>query len=250
MTTGLFFRYAFSSGDLTAPVIDPARVSNILPAGVEADAIGHWIFGGDAESLSDLITGVQVTPPATGAQPTFGANFMTIPDGQGRGLRTPFDEPAAVTMAMVIKAREEGDIQILGGTFTGADEDGGVTLMNRIGESRRYQVRERSSGVTLSFSIPSSIGAGDWVCIIGSAEPGERWGYGGVDPVSSVISRMVSTPVRKIALGNAYYTAGGSLAGLDVAEFVVWDRALTGAEMVDYRIRAVDRMRDRGVTLL
>jgi hypothetical protein len=237
--------------------IDSTKVSAMFPpiGPVEIEASGHWLFGGDASSLTDLRYGLDLTPIASQLTPTYGAGFVTLAASTQymNGLATPIPDAAEQTICVTFKYAV-GSYAMQAGTLDATPADGGDAIyMNAGVETTNSRV---SSGSTTpsSLTLPSAAVAGSYIfAAVGSTslndEPLRRSFIGNGNQVDTASEKLVAA--RNIVLGNGYYVGGGlASGGSTFAELICFPRLLSVAEIAAVYARSQTRMAARGITVL
>jgi len=237
-----------------APTVPSANIRPIYPDRPEADAVEHWLLGNNDASLIGLKGASSLSP--AGEAPSYGAGYISISTGTTRGLLTSIPDGDELTVCAVVKldATPSGLNRIIAGTSQAGTGDGaGFALYNTASGGASALIRPNSSEV-LFGSTAMDPADGAWgfhaLAIKGTGVDRARVGMvGGIGTASAALATAYSPSTRNVALGNAYYVDGSDTfrAGMDVAEFIVFDRALTASELALVYQRSKGRMAARGI---
>jgi len=230
----------------------------------EAEAVAHYSFGGDATSLLDRLTGLPLV--AAGVAPTFASNHLTLASGGANGLITHLDDRPALTVLLVIRKTKVvplNEIAVLFGSATNTGEAGGelaFLLGSAAADTNSTRYNVRGDDVLISDSGQNhQVPIGDWyIQIIGRdntaqgrfmLSPGSPAPAGHFVDDPGAVTKTLATPMRKLALGNAWYNQSTAYLGLSIAEAVIWPHRLTYDAAYEAAYRARARARNRGLTL-
>jgi len=239
-----------------APALSASRWSPVFGDLPEADAIDHFLFGGSDASLIGLKGRLTLAPANPSAPPSYANAFLHTAAGGQNGLVSSLPEPDAFTVCTVMRYDgQDGRGSIIAGTLQGGAGDGKGFGILRGGASDTFQLLARPNGTVTFMPAANIVGArGGWMFMAMTFEVGSRaWKayVGGASMVSNVLAQAYAKSARNLALGNAYYASSttpydGSVAH---AEMVVFDHALTQAELDAVYARSRSRMASRGIAI-
>jgi hypothetical protein len=236
--------------DTTLPKV-PASLMPDYPD-YEAGAIDHWLFDkGSSSSLIGTKSGLVLTP--TGLAPTYPGAYLTLPGGGVSALTTPFDDNAVGTECFVFRHHAAaGLFSILLGSETGSAGAGGEFLfVNNLGRFADFPRGYSSALDAGSGSAPADV----WLFGAVSRTATDRTiyisaGSGPLKTATKTGAKTLATPMRKMAVGNAYRTqAGYTETPLDLAEFIPFPDAKDATAISSIFTRSKERMADRGLVL-
>ena len=252
-----FLRLPFAVADLSLPKISAADVEQYVPYEVESSPYEHWILKGAGSSLVGLKNGRALTPQST--LPIYQPGYVDITSEIGKALLTDMTDAAAQTLVLIMKRPTlpvNSEVQIIGGAIdtvgSGVTSTGsGMYAQGTTPTSLTLNIRG-GSGLLLT-NTPGAVG--DWM-MAAFAEQSDATALSGTSYAGGAstnkttswagTSKRVST--RKIAVGNGYY-GSGMITTLSLAEVILYDRALSVAELDAVYARAKARMESRGLTL-
>ena len=232
------------------PTYDPADISLLVP--FEEGALAQWVFGTSDASLTSRISNHVLTKSGTVAYTT---NAVTLLGSSGFLQSNIFDTTDMTVLAIpkMPTADASNFFAIFGnftsGTLTGINADirpAGGTLNMAFAMTGTTGSPSTAVAGTHSRTIPAGIVAGDWFAMgsvyqtSGASNRAEI--FGGSQFVARDMSGFV-TPKRNhttigLRIGHANTTSSYSTLAREIAEFIVWNRALTNAEIVDAAYRA------------
>lgn len=239
--------------DTTLPKV-PAHLMPDFPE-YESAATEHWIFDrGDSAGLTGIKGGLVLTPVGAVA-PTYPGSFVRLPGGGLRALETPFDDNQQGTECFVIRYPlpwASSTFTVIFGSEIGTGGGGGEFLL--ISNLQRLMINVRGGS---SFDLGAGSMVGDqWLFVAQSRTATSRSGYrgnGGTDLLSATSSqtKTLATPMRKMAIGNAYRSGTGYVENaLDVAEAIFFPGALSAGQIATVYANSRERMADRGLSIL
>lgn len=237
----------------------PIAVSNpdlpVIPSGdveylsdLEMSSADHWIFGNNSQSLTGMVSGTSLTEMDPGSPPTFGGNYVSISSAQNKGLASVF--PANSAEGTVCAVYRPTDSTGLRSVFAGGapNPDGtGFYLFHGTSKDLRGQVAGKTPGQLLpSPAIPVIGGQWQFVCmsrrvadtLIGSGSNIQVFAQTGNYTPSS----------KPIALGAGAHNVSTDLP-IEFAEFIIFDRGLNEAELIEVYERSMSRMAARGIAI-
>ena len=223
------------------------------PSGdAEAGAIAHWFFGTDNAAMADMIGGAVLTPVRI--PPTHSAGYLALgSDGAGvNGLRTPFDDSAALTFVAVVRQVDAAHQCVVGPTF--GDDTGYGTFFNG-SQGLKTNGRAGSAFINATLDADTDLSPGTWVFVAVSASSGgspNNIAFAGdtAGGHKTLTTSASNTPIAdKVALGSAYYTSGAFGDPMEVAELIVWNEHKTQSEIEAVYARSRVRLAARGITV-
>lgn len=239
-----FIKLPITVNDPSLPVIPAASVRRFSRED-EASSFDHWIFDtGDAAGLTGRTSGTLLTPEGTGA--TYGANFVTINPATGNGLRSTLMDARKQTVCAVVRPNNSpATLHIAGSRNTTAGSQ--LTFTSSLANLTAAQTPVFGN----SLAGPFSAGAWYFVALSESDALGTTTQIIHASGGSAVFTggSLKTLTGAGIALGNsgASLTTGGTISA---AEFILFDRALSAAELSAVYTRSKARMAERGITVL
>ncbi|WP_374342552.1 hypothetical protein [Azonexus sp.] len=241
-----------SAGSL--PTIPPADIDYFVD--YELDAREHWIFGGAAASLVGLKSAGALVPQAT--DHSFTANSVILNSTYNHGLVSSIADAAEQTMVVVVKRVDytaAAKAQIMCGTLvsSGVDLLGSGIYGNNVDNKVLFNQRPQTDQMKTSFPVGLDVGEYAFIAFsekAPAATPRSVLSYIGGGTVTSIVGPVQKNiATRNLAVGNAYYNNAGFSGGpeMEVAEFIVYDRALSAAEMVALYAKRKAILAKRGV---
>lgn len=215
----------------------------------EYGAYEHWVFDRGATSLTGLVNSRALT--VQGATPTYNSNNLSLSKSFGNGLISPKDESRNMTMCFVYKVSEVSGINnTLAGT-RGNFGTAGSFMFGTVASG----VSQLYSNQTPAFQAgPLTVSNGTWVFAALSEDDSAGTmtdtvfvGGGASSTLTGGTLKTVST--NKVALGNAY-TTDANAGTQQFAEFIIFDRSLTVAEIADVYGRSKKRMAALGISVV
>lgn len=233
-----------------------ATVTGITPTAsspVEVGAVGHWLLGSDNAGHLGLVGG-NLSENAT-YPPTLNAGYVAISGAnQLAGLTSPLSETAARTVCMVIRNPSATAAAVMGGTLSFGGT-GGTSLVFGSDGQVRFNQNVAAGGVE-AIVIAPSWAASTWLFVAASIDAsGNLIGYVGdtTSPVTATGSfadgRNLAPSSTKIGVGNVAYNHASFAHAYDIAEAIVFDSALSAAEIAAVYGRSLTRLSDRGISL-
>lgn len=216
--------------------------SSIVDSLVELEASAHWLLGTDYPTYADLVSGQQLT---TTGSVTLGANKATCGAGISQ-LSTPFDDLVEGTVCLVFK--NEG-LRAYGAIMGDWDDTAHLHYIiwtNASGYFLQMSAAADPDGTYSSVGLtplPTGLADNDWT-FMAIAWDSSAHIYWGDKSYSLAVQKWV-TAGKKLHFGTIHAQADGG----EVAEIIVFDRALTSGEVSAVRSRSISRMSDRGLTV-
>jgi hypothetical protein len=231
----------------------------LLRDGCESLAARHWLLGADNPTMADgkssaVLT--QATAGASGAPTNNGAGtsgspwFLSTAAGQKTGLSTDIiDDGTARTIIVVARWSNAA-----GGVFLFGDFD--ATAGIGASATSAGTVVGINARPTNDNSIATPITPGTWYFVALSLNPGtarfdaiNHLLNGALTFKTAASAYTAPSPSRALGLGdNRYNNSAFALSG-DFAEFIIFNSALSQAEMSAVYDRSKTRLSTRGITL-
>lgn len=237
------------------PVLNPENLSPVFPVAPESEALDHFVFGGDIESLTGL-KGLLTLSPANAA-PSFSDSSLATVAGGLNGLTSNLPEPDVYTQCAVIRYQlVDTDRKLVFGTVQGGSGDGKGIMLN-YQESWNFSVLARPNSAATGMPQGAVVGAREgWIfAALAVDSVANKWKVyvGGASQIVEVTpASAYQKSTRGLALGNAYYTAAAPntyTRSLSAAEMIVFEGYLSNAELADVYARSKARMAERGITV-
>lgn len=252
----LFTRLPFVVIDADLPVIPASDIKTFVDYEVDSAPYDHWILRGSSASLAGKSAGRMLTPQSN--DPTYLSTHVVIDGHTGQGLLTDLTDSAAQSMAVIIKRPSIplSKLQLIFGAIEAGTGSAGYFEGIGAGSVMTCNLRGWSGLVTKpSLRLPGAVE--DWIFLafsessVSGSSTGTVFAGGSADGNSATLTQPLNKLVtsRKLGLGSAFL-AGGLGLNLEVAEFMLWDRALSVADLESVYGRAKERMAGRGQTLV
>lgn len=252
----LFFKATGFVSGRNLPALQ--NVESILP-NIGYSAYAHWSFKDNSASLIDMVNGRSLTVQ-TGAtvQPTYNQNGVTISVAMGNALISDLADTADqdVTMMAVVKCSETA-LSILLGNLTTSSPNSGLSAFILTGKPYLTVKPTNSSssvdGISSlaptgninqqqNFFVAISVNKITKKGIIYAQQAGVEMS------ASSSFTATYTTSPNNFALGNSSYSASTNTAlKATFAEMVMYDKALTLAEIQGVALRSKERLTNRGI---
>ena len=251
----LFTRLPFVVIDADLPVIPASDIKTFVDYEVDSAPYDHWLLSGSSAALTGKVAGRMLTPQSVA--PMYLSTHTVIDGHTAKGLLSDLTDSAAQSMAIIIKrpADMPAGLQLLFGAIDAGTGSAGYFEDIGTGDRMTCNVRGWSGSVLKpSLRLPGEVGDWMFLAFSESSSSGSStstvFAGGSPDGNSATLTVSVNKSVtsRKIGLGNAFLASGLGL-NLEVAEFMLWDRAISVADLSDVYGRAKVRMAGRGLTL-
>ena len=217
----------------------------------EAGATGHWLFGSDNPAHTGLVGG-DMTEVLNAA--TLNAGYVSLTGGTfgdpRNGLSSSVSDTAEFTALFV--ARIQGGTSIIGGTRPAGSSVGGH--MGYVDGSNLRLARVAGGGAGAVTVDGAAFEASTWSVFAYSrsaadAVVGVASRSDGDVAASATIAGYAAHSTNTFGIGNCWYLNGSYADDLDVAEAIVWDSALSQAQIEAVIARTVTRLAARGITV-
>ena len=236
-----------------------------VPSVLEADAVGHWLFGREATSYGSRVGTKELVPQAT---PSFNGNYITtLP--WGGALVSDIPDAGEYTVCAVVRVpaqSPETDCVVVYGTQNGYSlrDDDDTYTGNQLSlfsdrDTRRW-IRSKISGYRgTSRQYPTmQPPVGEWIFVshvVRLTGTGKRYqaivvGDGYFQELREADMDRLILSGRNVAVGNAYCdVAAFKTKGLDIAEFIYFDHALSAEDVRNVYVNSRIRMAERSIDL-
>jgi hypothetical protein len=227
-----------------------SNVASATPAAAggagEAAALRHWLFGTDNSTMADLKAGEVLTPVTTA--PVQASGYMTM-GGQNKGARSAQTDASAMTIIVVARWTAAGAMIV--GNVSATAGDGGIGIYGQTTSDVRMMARPTSDTLTTAYTL------GQWRFLALSVANGvSRVDYMGdataptVKESPTIATSFTKSPANALlGVGDCNYNSVSFAAPCDVAEFMIFNAALTLADIQAIYARSVTRLAARGVTV-
>jgi len=248
--SNLFFKAEGFSSSRTLPTLSDVQDIISIPT-LEADAYGHWEFGGDQSSLIDKVNARSLTLQAGATvQPEYGENYVRLGAAKGQSLQSGLLDSAVTdyTVSGVVMP-EDVVLMVLLGNLGSNDVGLGAGLFtsaNKVYVTARTGVSSVDPGLALDMSKPAfismSVNKTTGVVNIVAMQNGATF--------ENTATGAQVEAAAPISVGNSRYTTGGAYNTLKnkYYEAVIHSRALSISEMKAIANRAKVRLAARGIT--
>lgn len=238
------------------------------PSVLETSAVGHWLFGRETTSFKSRVSNRLLAPQST---PAFNGNYLTTAAWNG-GLISDIPDAGEYTVCAVVRVPQqtaESDCVVIYGTQNGyslRDDDDTYTgnqlsmFSDRDTPYQRRWLRSKISGYCGTSrdypTFPAPVG--EWLFVahvVKLTGSGERYqvmqiGDGKWQELREADSNRLILSGRNVAVGNAYCdVAKFKTKGLEIAEFIYFDHALTASEVENVYNNSQVRMAERAIDL-
>lgn len=217
----------------------------------EPDAWGYWNFGTSSASLVDLTQGKALT--LAGTAPTYNSTGVVVAGGLNSGLLSDLADGTERTLCAVIKIPDLS-------SFVGSNVAGNVGTSDGFGmfvhkSSGAYGILPIVRGGTgITGDTFAGLAVGDYVFLAisytqtGSNKLNKFFGGKLSSSITSATAKTASAV--KMAFGNIAYSTSTYHSPLEISEGILYDRALSLAEIAAVYARSKQRMATRGITVV
>ncbi len=242
----------YSGNDL--PVIPESDIERFEVV-FEADAYEHWALNGNDLSLTGLVHGRTLTK-AGGITNEEGNFSLQVNTSAKRGLRSDKADSLIQTQCAVIRVDSTpaasasasilfGSLNQSSGSAVYIDENPFIRRQFRptisvIGEKQANGLANK--WLFVAFSEDGTSTTMKSIVLVGGETP---------SVVEKVYAQAKTIGTNNVSLGPIDYSSSvlGYPVKLDVAEYIVYDKALSGIEMLSVYIRSKKRLSSRGITI-
>jgi len=216
----------------------------------EPDAWGYWNFGTSSASLVDLTQGKVLT--LAGTAPTYNSTGVVVAGGLNSGLLSDLADGTERTLCAVVKIPDLS-------SYVGAVVAGNVGTSDGFGmfvhKSGQYGILPLVRGATgITGDTFAGLNVGNYVFLAisytqtGSNKLNKFFGGKLSSSITSATAKTASAV--KMAFGNIAYSSSTYHAPLEISEGILYDRALSLAEIAAVYARSKTRMATRGITVV
>lgn len=236
-----------------------------VPSVLETSAVAHWLFGYESTSYASRVGNKTLTPQSA---PEFNSNYISIP-AWGGALMTDIPDSGEYTVCAVVRVpaqADQTDCVVIYGTQNGyslrADDDtytGNQLSLLSDREGRRWIYSKISGYRSTSRNYPTRQPPIDqWlfvthvVKLTGNDLRYQVISVGGENyqMLREADSDKLILSGRNIAVGNGYCDVSAfKTKGLDIAEFIYFNRALSSQEVKSVYLNSRQRMSERALNL-
>ena len=239
----LFTMLPISVSDPSLPSVPLSDIDRLVE--YERSSYDHWIFDRGADSFVGLKSAHGLTPQST--THSFTANSLVVRSAFGEAIESDFTDRENMTWTAVWKraANQPVSVVVLGSN-TGDAAGERIQLMPSPNEKLEFRV---AGFPTVSPDYPGGAGVGDYIFLSGYCDEDSRglfFGRDGFWRESTGGPKVVSTDT--LSLGNINLEGHADI-GLEFAEFIIFDKALTATEILEVYGRSQTRMAERGITI-
>jgi hypothetical protein len=250
----LFTRLPITLTSSIYPVIPESDIEYLTD--FEVGSYDHWIFNrGSAVDLVGRKAGKALTPQSDA--PTYGAGYLSLSNLAGKGLLSNLQETATgkYTVCAVVREPVAGStaLRVPFGTLDmTAGGTGGMPFMSGAANARKLYTAY--TGLGASIDTGQAVPNASWLFIAASFDASVatkqlRTLIGGTaGNTQSPVAAYTASP-RAVALGNGYYT-GGVAGNLDFADFILFDRALSMADLQAVYVRRKAKLAVGGIAVV
>ncbi|HCV3128084.1 TPA: hypothetical protein OV565_002141 [Acinetobacter baumannii] len=251
----LFFKTKDFSSAHSLPQLKD--VSDLIPQ-YENNAYGHWLFGGGPSSLVDVVNGRILTlQDGATVQPIYADKTVTLSTAIGNALLTDLVDSSAqsLTLCAVVKCTTTALAILLGNLVpSSSTTSSGLAAFASAGNGYLTVKPVAAGGAGISsLTPPSSIVQTSNFFIASSVNKDTKKGIIylqqlGVESSneSSYTAASYESSANKIGIGNVAYTGSSNTA--TYSEAIIFDNALTLAEIQNVALRSKDRMANRNIS--
>ena len=225
----------------------------------EKDAYGHWLFGSDSSSLIDKVNGRSLTLQVGATiPPVYSANHVQLSNLKGNALISDLVDAAAtnITAVFIAKASTAG-LHIIGGNLPHSSSITASGSGVFVGSNKPYlnlkPLVASSTGMISNVTSNQDIDQTNNLLIAISVNKTTKQCilYTQQNDIESIKTTAYAgtyeTSPNKISVGNGYYTAASGPT-VSFVEAIIYDKALSVAELQAVATRAKLRQQKRGLT--
>ena len=261
------FGYVIEGVKLNGDVVSKNGGSSVepTPSVLESSAAAHWLFGYESTSYVSRVGNKTLTPQGA---PEFNNNYISI-SPWGGALISDIPDSGEYTVCAVVRVptqADQSDCVIIYGTQNGYSEieDDDTYTGNQLSlfsdRTGRRWLRSKISGYrATSRRYPTTTTpVGEWlfvshiVKLTGSGQRYQIINIGGEDyqRLREADTDRLILSGRNIAVGNAYCDIPMfKTKGLEIAEFIYFDSALTQQDLAQVYLNSRQRMAERSINL-
>ena len=236
-----------------------------VPSVLETGSLAHWLFGYENTSLTSRVSDRSLTPQST---PEFNQNYISLP-AWGGALISDIPESGEYTVCSVVRLPSQGtqtDCVVIYGTQDGyaeRDDDDTTYTGNQLSlfsdRTDRRWVRSKISGYrATSRRYPTTQPpVGQWLFVthvVKLTGEGERYQ---VISIGSDYQKLREADTDRLILSGRNFAVGNAYCdipmfktmGLDIAECIYFDHALSSQEIKSVYLNSRQRMAERSINL-
>jgi len=245
--SNIFTMLPISVSNSTLPVLSPSDYE--LLVNYEPDAWGHWLFGVSSSSLIDLTAGKILT--LAGTAPTYNSNGVVIAGGLNSGLVSGLIDgnersfcavikvPSLTSYAGALIAGIINDNQGFAGLITNATSVYSLTPLVR-----------GATGITQNAATGTVQDEYVFVALSWSnATKTLNKFFGGRISTSQTSTTSKTNSSSNLGFGNITYSNASYHSPIEICEGILYDKALSLAEISAVYSRSKNRMAAKGITL-
>lgn len=244
MLRTLFTILPITVNDPSLSVIDWADTAPLVD--YEVTAFDHWIFDNGPASLTGLKEGTVLTPQTTA--PTYGADSIIISSDYQKGLLSTKADAAELTSIVVLKrpAQVTSGVHLLYGNMSATGFDGSCAF-NGATDTLFGRVKPSSASASRALTNPA---IGSYIFTALSEKVGiDTILYVGGYAIATTPNAAKTLSAVNQGLGNLAYSTGLSAKTMEIAEYILFDTALTEAQLNAVYARSKARLLKRGITV-
>lgn len=232
------------------PTISPEDLSLVVP--YENSALAHWVFGGDDDCLLSKVSSHVLTKSGTVSYTDHAAVLKGL-SGYLQSDILDLHDMTAITVFKRPVADGTNDFALIG-NFTSGTLSGFSHFLNDSGNISGAMAMTTGGANSLTAAVPAGIVAGDWLAaatILNFADGAKRYAVaaGGAyfeDDLSAFDGPNVTNATIGLRIGYANTNTGFSTNDREIAETIIFDRALSRDELFEVEYRAQIRQAAKG----
>lgn len=255
----LFFQSSdFISARTDLPTVQ--NVSNVFTSlKYEADAYGHWAFYGD-NPLIDKVNGRNLVVQAgSTVAPIYSLDGVALANSNGNALLTDLTDSSSTNVTAIFVAKTTNNsLYLLGmtlpSTASTTENGAGIYLSGDKAYLNVKPLAANISGGISGLTTNQNVAQTGYCLVAASINKTTKTALlytmkSGVDSfISTTFASAYADSVKKISIGNAYYTAVESGVKTTFAEAVVYNKALNLTEIRLAAQRIKKRLALNGIT--
>lgn len=234
------------------PIVVPSSGLPIVPSAeieylndiMESTSFDHWLFDKGAESLTGRAHGQLLTAQA--ASPAYASNYLSLNNIKGNSLISTLLDRRELTMCVVVDQLPITGTKVLAGTANEQPAGYGSMIVSIAADLVGNQRPSAQVG-------PVVPGAGwQFIAYSESALSGLTTQIllrGGLAAVTRTGSPLKTLSTDTVAVGNRNFV-GATVGSRKFAEFILFDRALSGDELQAVYLRSKTRLANRGISVV
>lgn len=247
-----FFMLPFTVQNVMLPSLDVSKIDLLVDS--EPHAYAHWLLQNDNNRLIDSIRGEVLTAVNNPAVTEKGVIVQgSATTSEVKNFKTGLNENPSSSMIVVFKTPSAADWQgnnlPLCGSFAGVD--GGKLCYTGLSIMRSFIPADNS----IAFNLPAALDYDTWYIMGWSTDTQadnsgtEKMLAGGIGSYESAFANRTFSD-KKVELGMSYnFSASYSLAEIEIAEFIYFDKSLSFDELKSVFARSKIRMAKKGISI-